>query len=136
MFRPMNDIARRSWQFVSTFAIGSAAIFGAIQPSLAQVVVDDVPAGGLTFGSGTNQCNSFFTRTFSVNSDVPVGGVTLGLNIAHPNRGQIAGFLQASNGDFIRLDPGTADTNDNYDCLLYTSPSPRDLSTSRMPSSA
>ena len=26
--------------------------------------------------------------------------------------------------------------NDNMDCLLYTSPSPRDLSTSRMPSSA
>ena len=25
---------------------------------------------------------------------------------------------------------------DPYDCLLYTSPSPRDLSTSRMPSSA
>ena len=25
---------------------------------------------------------------------------------------------------------------DNIDCLLYTSPSPRDLSTSRMPSSA
>ena len=24
----------------------------------------------------------------------------------------------------------------NYSCLLYTSPSPRDLSTSRMPSSA
>ena len=39
----------------------------------------------------------------------------------------------------------TADVNDqrhddnalkNYTCLLYTSPSPRDLSTSRMPSSA
>ena len=26
--------------------------------------------------------------------------------------------------------------DDFYDCLLYTSPSPRDLSTSRMPSSA
>ena len=26
--------------------------------------------------------------------------------------------------------------DDWYDCLLYTSPSPRDLSTSRMPSSA
>ena len=26
--------------------------------------------------------------------------------------------------------------NDHYGCLLYTSPSPRDLSTSRMPSSA
>ena len=28
------------------------------------------------------------------------------------------------------------DIIDNIDCLLYTSPSPRDLSTSRMPSSA
>ena len=27
-------------------------------------------------------------------------------------------------------------TDENGDCLLYTSPSPRDLSTSRMPSSA
>ena len=26
--------------------------------------------------------------------------------------------------------------DENYGCLLYTSPSPRDLSTSRMPSSA
>ena len=26
--------------------------------------------------------------------------------------------------------------SNSYDCLLYTSPSPRDLSTSRMPSSA
>ena len=36
---------------------------------------------------------------------------------------------------------GTKDSNDNKklkknNCLLYTSPSPRDLSTSRMPSSA
>ena len=29
-----------------------------------------------------------------------------------------------------------ANPNSNYSCLLYTSPSPRDLSTSRMPSSA
>ena len=28
------------------------------------------------------------------------------------------------------------DEREYYDCLLYTSPSPRDLSTSRMPSSA
>ena len=28
------------------------------------------------------------------------------------------------------------DKKKSYDCLLYTSPSPRDLSTSRMPSSA
>ena len=31
---------------------------------------------------------------------------------------------------------GYGDNDDNTDCLLYTSPSPRDLSTSRMPSSA
>ena len=30
----------------------------------------------------------------------------------------------------------TASRNGYYTCLLYTSPSPRDLSTSRMPSSA
>ena len=30
----------------------------------------------------------------------------------------------------------SVDANDVNDCLLYTSPSPRDLSTSRMPSSA
>ena len=29
-----------------------------------------------------------------------------------------------------------APESSHYDCLLYTSPSPRDLSTSRMPSSA
>ena len=33
-------------------------------------------------------------------------------------------------GHWIERTPGL------YDCLLYTSPSPRDLSTSRMPSSA
>ena len=32
--------------------------------------------------------------------------------------------------------PEDMDAKENYTCLLYTSPSPRDLSTSRMPSSA
>ena len=40
----------------------------------------------------------------------------------------------------INKDPGAEDRFKEigraYDCLLYTSPSPRDLSTSRMPSSA
>ena len=34
------------------------------------------------------------------------------------------------------LDLPIAAIRSSYDCLLYTSPSPRDLSTSRMPSSA
>ena len=37
---------------------------------------------------------------------------------------------------FAELKPLGAGNTRNYDCLLYTSPSPRDLSTSRMPSSA
>ena len=37
----------------------------------------------------------------------------------------------------LRLaDMGEEILDDTYACLLYTSPSPRDLSTSRMPSSA
>ena len=36
----------------------------------------------------------------------------------------------------IISDAAAAYIKDNYACLLYTSPSPRDLSTSRMPSSA
>ena len=35
-----------------------------------------------------------------------------------------------------RLDMKNYTSNDTMICLLYTSPSPRDLSTSRMPSSA
>ena len=42
--------------------------------------------------------------------------------------------------EFRRVDRANeaeiAELQDFYDCLLYTSPSPRDLSTSRMPSSA
>ena len=37
-------------------------------------------------------------------------------------------------GDFEKLFGGGG--QDHWSCLLYTSPSPRDLSTSRMPSSA
>ena len=42
------------------------------------------------------------------------------------------------NGEWVEFDAnGLVTTKSEYsDCLLYTSPSPRDLSTSRMPSSA
>ncbi len=36
----------------------------------------------------------------------------------------------------VHHDPKIKYKNQSYICLLYTSPSPRDLSTSRMPSSA
>ena len=39
-------------------------------------------------------------------------------------------------GAVIDVEFNREDVPKVYDCLLYTSPSPRDLSTSRMPSSA
>ena len=49
--------------------------------------------------------------------------------------GQGAGPQQAESADFTGEYDGP-DVTLSYCCLLYTSPSPRDLSTSRMPSSA
>ena len=45
-------------------------------------------------------------------------------------------ILVNSNPATIMTDPEMADATYIEPCLLYTSPSPRDLSTSRMPSSA
>ena len=48
---------------------------------------------------------------------------------------QTAGQVTIAEGTVLDLD-NCPDDWDPSDCLLYTSPSPRDLSTSRMPSSA
>ena len=45
------------------------------------------------------------------------------------------GHLTVEGEDAYCIDINT-DFKNGYNCLLYTSPSPRDLSTSRMPSSA
>ena len=48
-------------------------------------------------------------------------------------------FTTSSNSDYYGVDfspDGKMIVTGSEDCLLYTSPSPRDLSTSRMPSSA
>ena len=51
-----------------------------------------------------------------------------------------ADLLHALEGDTVHLpapkNVSSRDVELTKDCLLYTSPSPRDLSTSRMPSSA
>ena len=44
--------------------------------------------------------------------------------------------IAISNGQIVKVTRKPVNANQVIDCLLYTSPSPRDLSTSRMPSSA
>ena len=47
------------------------------------------------------------------------------------------GWVDPNSGDILISSRFTqAQIDEFYGCLLYTSPSPRDLSTSRMPSSA
>ena len=56
--------------------------------------------------------------------------------IPETNTGEHSGF-DLDNDGTVSSTPGTrAYGGDAWGCLLYTSPSPRDLSTSRMPSSA
>jgi len=48
----------------------------------------------------------------------------------------LSGVINFAHGGFLAIGAYLAYTLMPYTCLLYTSPSPRDLSTSRMPSSA
>ena len=52
-----------------------------------------------------------------------------------PNTGSMKGLLDEGNEVYL-LKNDDPKRKLKYTCLLYTSPSPRDLSTSRMPSSA
>ena len=54
-------------------------------------------------------------------------------NLSEGKRENIEPFLSLDNVEFVEADISDFQT---CNCLLYTSPSPRDLSTSRMPSSA
>ena len=51
-------------------------------------------------------------------------------------QGQVGGGVHLDIKRSSDLSISGLDDWKSYDCLLYTSPSPRDLSTSRMPSSA
>ena len=59
------------------------------------------------------------------------GGSTTDLHIGYEGNVDRLGYYLQAGPAIVSPDGGDANT-----CLLYTSPSPRDLSTSRMPSSA
>ena len=69
--------------------------------------------------------NSFFIKVYNVVRQIPEGKVT--------SYGAIAKYLGSPQSSRM---VGWAMNASHSLCLLYTSPSPRDLSTSRMPSSA
>ena len=82
----------------------------------AQEVLDRIPSNSSSFGAGN-----------------VVGGNSSGL----PTGGQSSADLRGLGSDkTLVLLNGRRIANHPYDCLLYTSPSPRDRQKSRMPSSA
>ncbi|MCG8363560.1 MAG: hypothetical protein MJA27_09565, partial [Pseudanabaenales cyanobacterium] len=106
-------------QLAAGLGLTGVIALGGTSPVFAQTMIEDVPAGGITFGSTTNLCNNFLVRSFNVNDNISVGDVSLGLNISHGFRGAIRGFLQAPSSNFIEfLNINGGDTNDNYDVLF------------------
>ena len=47
-----------------------------------------------------------------------------------------SGLINCMAGELLEFEDGSFGMAQNLDCLLYTSPSPRDVEESRMPSSA
>ena len=87
--------------------------------------------GGLWFFSSL-QCDSYEIRP----------GKHLGVCISVANNRLFVGSIPKNKTkenileEFSKVTEGLVDVILYHHCLLYTSPSPRDLSTSRMPSSA
>ena len=98
------------------------------------------PASARTFVLLDGLTHSQFSSAASATAQ-PVDAI-LGLTTWAVVSGSITGTItatQASNTGSLTgtlLFSGTISSTQNSNCLLYTSPSPRDLSTSRMPSSA
>jgi len=66
----------------------------------------------------------------------PLGVRTLALGCDVKNPADVQAVVEAAFSQFGRIDVLVNNAGISWGCLLYTSPSPRDLSTSRMPSSA
>ena len=67
---------------------------------------------------------------------MPVGTYGTVKSVTPEEIREVGAQIILGNTFHLWLRPGTQIIKQHGDCLLYTSPSPRDLSTSRMPSSA
>ena len=91
-------------------------------------VFETVEDGGPLEGDvSSNDIGENLTFALSVNASMSNGEL---------NFNSDGTFVYTPDPDFFGSDSVTYDVTDSVSCLLYTSPSPRDLSTSRMPSSA
>jgi len=80
-----------------------------------------------------------YTGSVTVSSDEGKAAVSVIVNVWNfelPLRPSLPSAFNIYNDTSSNQRVFYADEHQNQDCLLYTSPSPRDLSTSRMPSSA
>ena len=72
----------------------------------------------------------------SADTPIPFAGETLDHAEYERSEEQLQAMVKKKSARAILLFKGRIGIGDGGRCLLYTSPSPRDLSTSRMPSSA
>ena len=93
-------------------------------------------AGQQTFIPASNS-QTTFTTTFDTDLVATVTGVSNTNFKVYVNNALITAYtLQAGNNVVLTTPPGTSAVVKVQFCLLYTSPSPRDRTRSRMPSSA
>ena len=101
---------------------------------MALVINDRVKETSTTTGTGVFSIGNAVTG-FETFADGVGNSNTTYYCIAHQDQDEFEVGLGTLNGDSSTLTRTTVISSTNS-CLLYTSPSPRDLSTSRMPSSA
>ena len=125
LFTGMDNIANHTNDSITSTSVAAGnpiAIKSALVADLASLAAE--VAGGSTsataIDSGTAAGSSTNSGTFN-------GVSTIERSVTFANADTMRHYFNA--GGKIRVDPSCV-------CLLYTSPSPRDLSTSRMPSSA
>ena len=133
----------------ASFPLTTGFSFNQFDPALGTLlsVTLTIAANASADVIGDNESGSAASFTASLSGSVagtiPVGGLdaTAVLNMSagpvevDADNDVAADFIGTDANDFGTLADTDSDS-DSATCLLYTSPSPRDLSTSRMPSSA
>ena len=101
------------------------------------IVVNDVPLQHLPLAERDLHCHSVICHEPPLNIPMSLRGIMSGFETRIPTAAELA---DREEKDVTWVHLTSSETWDpqakSFSCLLYTSPSPRDLSTSRMPSSA